>query len=93
MALARRHAATRPEALGFLYADGHARAYHGTRNVQKMHIARLKFPAPATAETWVTNQDGEPVFMVVAEPSESLAGELKPAAARSCGRSSARGGA
>ena len=77
MALARRHADTRPEALGFLYADGHARAYHGTRNVQKTHVARLKFPAPATAETWVTDQDGEPVFMVVAEPSESLAGELK----------------
>jgi transposase len=77
MALARRHAAARPEALGFLYADGHARAYYGTRTVQKMHIARLKFPAPATGETWVTDQDGEPLFMVVAEPSESLAGELR----------------
>jgi transposase len=77
MALARRHAAARPEALGFLYVDGHARAYYGTRSVQKVHIARLKFPAPATEETWVTDQDGEPVFMVVAEPSESLAGELR----------------
>ena len=60
MALARRHAAARPQALGFLYVDGHARAYYGTRTVQKMHIARLKFPAPATEETWVTSQDGEP---------------------------------
>jgi transposase len=77
MALARRHAAARPDTLGFLYVDGHARAYYGTRTVQKMHIARLKFPAPATAETWVTSQDGEPVFMVVAEPSDSLAGELR----------------
>jgi transposase len=77
MALARRHAAARPEALGFLYVDGHARAYYGTRTVQKTHIARLKFPAPATEETWVADQDGEPVFMVVAEPSESLAGELR----------------
>jgi transposase len=77
MALARRHAAGRPQALGFLYVDGHARAYYGTRTVQKMHIARLKFPAPATEETWVTSQDGEPVFMVVAEPSGSLAGELR----------------
>jgi transposase len=77
MALARHHAGIRPEALGFLYADGHARAYYGTRDVQKMHIARLKFPAPATEETWVTDQDGEPVFMVVAEPSDSLAGELR----------------
>src|SRR5271170_5098660 len=77
MALARRHAAARPDALGFLYVDGHARAYYGTLKVQKTHIARLKFPAPATMETWVTGQDGDPVFMVVAEPSDSLAGEVR----------------
>jgi len=77
MALARRHAAARPDTLGFLYVDGHARVYHGTRNVQKTHVARLKFPAPATMETWVTGQDGDPVFMVTAEPSDSLAGELR----------------
>jgi hypothetical protein len=77
MALARRHAAARPDALGFLYVDGHARVYSGTRTVQKTHVARLKFPAPATMETWVTGQDGDPVFMVVAEPSDSLAGELR----------------
>jgi transposase len=77
MALARRHAAARPDALGFLFIDGHARVYYGTRQVQKTHVARLKFPAPATMETWVTDQDGDPVFMVVAEPSDSLAGELR----------------
>ena len=77
MALARRHAAARPDALGFLYIDGHARVYFGTRTVQKTHVARLKFPAPATMETWVTDQDGDPVFMVVAEPSDSLAGEVR----------------
>ena len=77
MALARRHAAARPDALGFLYVGGHARVYYGTRIVQKTHVARLKFPAPATMETWVTGQDGDPVFMVVAEPSDSLAGELR----------------
>jgi lambda repressor-like predicted transcriptional regulator len=77
MALARRHAAARPDALGFLYIDGHARVYYGTRTVQKTPVARLKFPAPATMETWVTGQDGDPVFMVVAEPSDSLAGELR----------------
>ena len=77
MALARRHAAARPDALGFLHVDGHTRVYCGTRTVQKTHVARLKFPAPATMETWVTDQDGDPVFMVVAEPSDSLAGELR----------------
>jgi Transposase protein/Helix-turn-helix domain len=77
MALARRHAAARPDTLGFLYVDGHARVYSGTRTVQKTHVARLKFPAPATMETWITGQDGDPVFMVIAEPSDSLAGELR----------------
>jgi transposase-like protein len=77
MALARRHAAAGPDTLGFLYVDGHARVYYGTRQVQKTHVARLKFPAPATMETWVTGQHGDPVFMVVAEPSDSLAGELR----------------
>ena len=77
MALARRHAAARPDTLGFLCADGHARVCYGTRNVQKTHVARLKFPAPATLETWVTGQDGDPVFMVTAGPSDSLAGELR----------------
>ena len=51
--------------------------YYGTRDVQKTHVARLKFPAPATMETWVTDQDGDPVFMIIAEPSDSLAGELR----------------
>jgi len=77
MALARRHAAARPEALGFLCIDGHARACYGTRQVQKTHIARLKFPGPATEETWVTDSGGDPVLMVIAEPSDSLAGELR----------------
>jgi hypothetical protein len=40
-------------------------------------VARLKFPAPATMETWVTGQDGDPVFMVIAEPSDSLAAEVR----------------
>ena len=95
MALARRHAAARPDALGFLYVDGHARVYYGTRQVQKTHVARLKFPAPATMETWVTDQDGDPVFMVVAEPSDSLAGELRrllPRAARHRGPGAAGDG-
>jgi transposase-like protein len=77
MALARHHAAARPDTLGFLHVDGHARVCHGTRTVQKTHVARLKFPAPATMETWVTGQDGDPVFMVIAEPSDSLAAEVR----------------
>jgi hypothetical protein len=60
MAIARHHAAACPDQLGFFYIDGHTRAYFGTRDVQKMHVARLKFPAPGTEETWVTDGAGDP---------------------------------
>ena len=72
MAVARHHAAARPDTLGFLYIDGHTRAYFGQRDVQKMHVARLKFPGPATEETWVTGSAGDPLLVVMAEPSSSL---------------------
>ena len=39
MALARRHAAARAGRAGVLYADGDARVYYGTRQVQKTHVA------------------------------------------------------
>jgi hypothetical protein len=34
-------------------------------------------PARNRGETWVTDQQGDPVFMVIAEPSGSLAAELR----------------
>lgn len=77
MAIARRHAAARPDQLGFMYIDGHTRAYFGTRDARKMHVSRLKFPGPATEETWVTDGAGDPLLVVMAEPSASLAGQIR----------------
>jgi hypothetical protein len=77
MAIARHHAAARPDALGFLYIDGHTRAYFGARDVQKMHVARLKFPGPGTEETWVTDRAGDPLLVVMAQPSSSLAAQIR----------------
>src|SRR5271165_6253850 len=77
LAIARHHAQSRPGTLGFLYIDGHTRAYFGERDVQKMHVARLKFPGPATEETWVTDTAGDPLLVVMAEPSTSLAAQIK----------------
>jgi hypothetical protein len=37
----------------------------------------LKFPAPATVETWVSDAAGDPVLVVMAEPGASLAMELR----------------
>ena len=76
-ALAAAHAAARPDAIGYLMIDGHMRAYFGTRDLQKTHVARLHMAARATAETWVADADGQPVMVITAAPSSSLAGEIE----------------
>ncbi len=75
-ALGRHHVLARPEAVGFLYLDGHVRVYSGTRQLPKTHIARMRIAGPATEETWVGDADGDPVMVLTAAPSQSLAAEL-----------------
>jgi transposase len=75
-ALGRHHATARPDAVGFLYLDGHVRVYTGTRKLPKTHIARMRIAGPATEETWVAGADGDPVMVITAAPSQSLAAEL-----------------
>lgn len=60
-----------------LYIDGHVRTYHGRRKIQKTHVSRLRFPAPATVETWIDDGAGRPVAMVMAKPGGSLTGEIR----------------
>src|ERR1035437_8047318 len=75
-ALGCHHATTRPDAVGFLYLDGHVRVYTGTRELPKTHIARMRIAGPATEETWGADADGDPVMVITAAPSQSLAAEL-----------------
>ncbi|RAN69410.1 hypothetical protein B5P43_36235, partial [Bacillus sp. SRB_336] len=51
--------------------------YQGTKKIGKIYSTRLKFPVPATEETWVTDANGSPVFVVMAKPGASLAAELR----------------
>ncbi|MCW4466563.1 hypothetical protein OK351_13775 [Glutamicibacter sp. MNS18] len=79
-ALGRHHLTTQgaEDGLGLvLYADGHVRSYQGTKKTAKQYSTRLKFPTPATMETWIADHNGAPVFMVMAEPNSSLVGELR----------------
>src|SRR5664279_5627448 len=69
--------ATNPDLAAVFYVDGPVRAYQGGRRVAKTHIARLRFPAPATVETWVSDAAGDPVLVVMAQPGASLAMELR----------------
>jgi len=68
---------TNPDLLAVFYVDGHVRAYQGTRKIAKTHLSRLRFPAPATVETWVSDASGDTVLVVLAKPGASLAVELR----------------
>ncbi len=67
--LARLRVETRGQLLGFLYVDGHVRAYHGQRTIPKAHVARLRLSLPATTDYWVNDQAGDPLFVITAARS------------------------
>jgi hypothetical protein len=69
--------ASDPDLVAVFYVDGHVRADQGARKVAKTHLSRLKFPAPATVETWISDASGDPVLVVMAEPGASPAMELR----------------
>ena len=76
-AIARHHARANPDAIGFLYVDGHVRVYHGERGLPKHHVARMRISMPATLETWVNDAHGDPVFVVSAHPNAQLVSEIE----------------
>ncbi len=64
--------------LGFLYIDGHVRAYHGKRRVPKAYVTRMHLAAPATTDYWVNDQRGDPLFVVTAEANTAMTKMLIP---------------
>ena len=70
--LARLRVEERGHLLGFLYLDGHVRAYHGQRNIPKAHVARLRLSMPATTDYWVNDQAGGPLFVTTAAVNAGL---------------------
>ena len=71
-ALAKRRVASRGATLGFLYVDGHVRAYHGKHALPKAHLARMRIAMPATTDYWTNDQHGDPLFVVTAEANAGL---------------------
>ena len=70
--LARLRVEQRGQLLGFLYVDGHVRAYHGQRNIPKAHVARLRLSMPATTDYWVNDQAGDPLFVITAAANAGM---------------------
>jgi transposase len=80
--LARHHLQATAELSGIFYVDGHVRAYHGAREVQKAHVARVRLAMPAEVDTWVGDRNGDGLLVWSAEPSASLVKELKAVTAK-----------
>ena len=71
--LARVRVAQRGELMGFLYVDGHVRAYHGQRTISKAYVARRHLAMPATTDYWINDRGGDPLLLVTADVNASLA--------------------
>src|SRR5437016_11711891 len=76
--VARQRIAERGKVLGFLYIDGHVRAYHGKHTVPKAYVTRMHLAAPATTDYWVNDQRGDPLFVVTADANAAMTRMLTP---------------
>ncbi len=76
--LARRRIAERGRMMGFLYIDGHVRAYHGKHTIPKAYLTRTRLAVPGTTDYWVNDNKGEPLFVVTAEANAAMTRMLVP---------------
>jgi hypothetical protein len=76
--LARRRIAERGRMMGFLYIDGHVRAYHGKHTIPKAYLTRTRLAVPGTTDYWVNDRKGDPLFVVTAEANAAMTRMLVP---------------
>ena len=81
-ALAHIRVEQRSAMMGFLYVDGHVRAYHGKRDIPKTHVARTRISMPAVSDYWVGDAAGDPLFVVTAEANAGMTKMLPPILAK-----------
>src|SRR5437773_6243285 len=71
--LARRRVDQRGHLMGFLYVDGHVRAYHGQRAISSnAYVARRHLAMPATTDYWVNDRSGDPLLVITGEVDAAL---------------------
>ncbi|MGQ0654211.1 MAG: putative transposase, partial [Betaproteobacteria bacterium] len=70
--LARRRVDQRGHLMGFLYVDGHVRAYHGQRRISQAYVARRHLAMPATTDYWVNDRAGDPLLVITGEVDAAL---------------------
>jgi DNA-binding CsgD family transcriptional regulator len=70
--LARHRVEQRGQVVGFLYVDGHVRAYHGTRPLPKAFVTTRRLAMPATTDYWVNDSVGDPLLVLTASANAGL---------------------
>ena len=70
--LARLRVDQRGHLMGFLYVDGHVRAYHGQRSISQAYVARRHLAMPATTDYWVNDCAGDPLLVITGEVNAAL---------------------
>jgi len=71
--LARLRVDQRGHLMGFLYIDGHVRAYHGQRPIaSRAYVARRHLAMPASTDYWVNDRSGDPLFVITGEVNAAL---------------------
>ncbi len=70
--LARLRVEQRGHLMGFLYVDGHVRAYHGQRTISRAFVARRHLAMPATTDYWVNDRAGDPLLLITGDVNAAL---------------------
>jgi len=70
--LARLRVDQRGHLMGFLYVDGHVRAYHGQRTISRAFVARRHLAMPATTDYWVNDRAGDPLLLITGDINAAL---------------------
>jgi transposase len=71
--LARLRVDQRGELMGFLYVDGHVRAYHGHRAItSKAYVPRRHLAMPASTDYWINDRSGDPLLVITGDVDAAL---------------------
>src|SRR3990170_5191221 len=70
--LARLRVDQRGHLMGFLYVDGHVRAYHGQRTISQAYVARRHLAMPASTDYWINDRAGDPLLVITGEVNAAL---------------------
>ena len=71
--LARLRVDQRGHLMGFLYVDGHVRAYHGQRAISSSaYVARRHLAMPASTDYWINDRSGDPLLVITGEVDAAL---------------------